>query len=101
AGATGGAPVALDSTCGFDAFVQAPQVVVGNAGEVLVAWERSNSTAIRELLFARSPDGGVTFSAPVVVSDVTCAGDCFHLQGGFRSGLEYPSLAVDRSNRPP
>src|SRR5262249_52875392 len=39
AGATWGAPVALDSTCGFDAFVQAPQVVVGNAGEVLVAWE--------------------------------------------------------------
>src|SRR5262249_28752713 len=97
---TWGGPVVLDSTCGFDAFVQGSQVVVGNAGEVFVAWERSNSTAIREMLFARSPDGGVTFSAPVVVSDVTCAGDCFHLQGGFGSGLEYPSVTLDSSNTP-
>jgi hypothetical protein len=73
---------------------------VGPAGEVNVAWERLESFTMRSQTFRRSTDLGVTFGPPVKVDDVTCVGDCFALQGGFRSGFEFPLLALDRSSKP-
>jgi hypothetical protein len=99
-GVTWSAPVVLDSVCGFDTFVQGSQVVVGPSGDVNVAWEQFPQVfAGRALAFRRSTDGGVTFGPTVKVSDVTCSGDCFAYRGGFRSAEEFPSLAVDRSNK--
>jgi hypothetical protein len=99
-GDTWSAPVVLDLVCGANAFVQASQVVVGPAGEVNVAWEHAAQGIIdRVQLFRRSKDGGLTFGPKVKVSDVVCGGDCFVLEGGFREGLEFPSLAVDRSDK--
>jgi hypothetical protein len=99
-GLTWSAPIVLDRVCGGDAVVQGSQVVVGASGDVNVAWERLSQFVIRSHAFRRSTDGGLTFGPTVEVSDVTCAGDCFALQGGFRSGLEFPMLAVDRSDKP-
>jgi hypothetical protein len=74
--------------------------VVGPAGEVNVAWEQFvdvfNS---RNQSFRRSTDGGLTFGPTVKISDVTCTGDCFAYEGGFRSAEEFPSLSVDRSGK--
>jgi hypothetical protein len=100
-GLTWSAPVVLDSVCGVDAVVQGSQVVVGPAGEVNVAWEQFAQIFLsRNQSFRRSTDGGLTFSPTVKVADVTCVGDCFALQGGFRSAFEFSSLAVDRSGNP-
>jgi hypothetical protein len=98
-GLTWSSPVVLDSVCGFNSAVQGSQVVVGAAGEVNVAWERLDSFTVRSQTFRRSTDGGLTFGPAVKVDDVTCVGDCFALQGGFRSAFEFPSLAVDRSGK--
>src|SRR5262245_800803 len=98
-GLTWSAPVVLDFVCGGDAAVQGSQVIVGPSGDVNVAWEQISQFVSRAHAFRRSTDGGITFSPTVKVSDVTCVGDCFALQGGFRSGLEFPMLAVDRSDK--
>jgi hypothetical protein len=99
-GATWSAPLALDEVCGPGPVVQGSQVVVGHQGHVFVAWEHFDDFTTRDMLFAQSTDGGVTFGPTRVVSSVSCVGDCFALKGGFRSGFEFPSLAVDRSSGP-
>src|SRR2546425_3737789 len=96
-GATWSAPLVIDQTCGAP-FVQGSQMVVGPGGEVYVAWEFFAADFVtRSLRIRRSTNNGVTFGPTAKVDDVTCVGECFRLQGGFRSGFEFPSLAVDRS----
>jgi hypothetical protein len=100
-GATWSAPLVLDEVCGGGGgVVQGSQIAVGHQGHVFVAWEHFDDFVTREMRFARSNDGGATFGPSVVVSPVTCVGDCYSLKGGFRSGFEFPSLAVDRSSGP-
>jgi hypothetical protein len=99
-GQTWSAPVVLDEVCGFDTIVQGSQVVIGSAGDVNVAWEQFHTLETRAQAFRRSTDGGLTFGATATIADVTPAGSGFAYQGGFRSALEFPSLAVDRSSGP-
>jgi hypothetical protein len=58
----------------------APQIATDSAGNIFVAWE--SDSGVLGVLFSRSVDGGVTFSAPLMVSTNT---------GGSIS----PRLAVD------
>jgi len=96
-GATWSAPLVIQQVCGVAPFVQGSQEAVGPAGQVYVAWELFSNFVTRSLRIRRSTDGGVSFGANVKVDDVTCVGDCFDLQGGFRASFENPSLAIDRS----
>jgi hypothetical protein len=96
-GTTWSAPVAVQEICGFVSSVQGSQVAVGPSGEVYVPWEEITDFLIREIDIRKSTDNGVTFGDIVKVDDVTPVGDGFLLQGAFRSLLEFPSLAVDRS----
>jgi len=57
-----------------------PQIATDSAGNIFVTWE--SDTGVLGVLFSRSVDGGVTFSAPVMVS--TNAG-----------GSMAPQMAVD------
>jgi len=96
-GATWSLPVVIREVCG-DAFVQGSQVAVGPAGEVYVAWETFAANFVtREIDIRKSTDNGSTFGPVVKVNDAVCAGSCQRLQGDFRSGFDFPTLAVDRS----
>lgn len=101
-GTTWSAPIVVDEVCS-PAFVpglfdQGSQVAVGPRGEVYVAWEFFQADFFtRELRIRKSTDHGTSFAPLVKVSDVIPVGDGSLLQGGFRSGLEFPTLAVDRS----
>lgn len=78
--------------------LQASQVVVGNSGEVFVAWV--NETSVDEqVLFSRSSDGGMTFSSPVVAGNAVLAGlgGTGKLQSIIQSN-SFPSLSIDRSS---
>src|SRR5690606_37017431 len=47
-----------------------PKIVLGNKGEIYVTYTRSGERAYTgDIRFARSLDGGRTFSAPVTVND--------------------------------
>lgn len=46
-----------------------PQLVLGVDGEVLLAWRKVFSGDIRDIVMARSTDGGKTFSEPVRVAE--------------------------------
>jgi hypothetical protein len=97
-GSTWSAPLVLAQVCGVDA-VTGSQVVVGAAGDVNTAWELiTGATGVtRELDFKRSTDHGVKFSSHRKVTDVAFVGNGFQLEGGFRSGAEFPTIAEDRS----
>jgi len=97
-GASWGTPVVIDEVCG-SAFVQGSQVAVGPGGEVYVAWEGFAASGAREIDIRKSTDSGATFGALVKVDNVICAGTCDLLQGGFRIGSEFPTLAVDQSGK--
>ena len=97
-GTSWGTPVVIDEVCG-SAFVQGSQVAVGPGGEVYVAWEGFAASGAREIDIRKSTDSGATFGALVKVDNVICAGTCDLLQGGFRTGFEFPTLAVDRSGK--
>lgn len=105
-------PVVVQQVCADAAhafaFVDGPQLAVGPQGQVYVAWEAlgtsggandrklaASSGPSRALEFAQSVDGATTFSAPVSITPVSCAGDCSDWQGFFHSN-EYPSLAVGK-----
>jgi hypothetical protein len=62
---------------------------VGPGGVVHALWVRFNRGALT-LLSSRSEDGGETWSAPVVISNVRSAG-----VEGSRTGEGLPSVAVD------
>ena len=62
-------------------FSFTPQVSVDSAGNIFMVWEDDTDTNVN-ILFSRSTDGGVTFSAPKRLSDTS----------GFSSN---PRIAVD------
>ena len=98
-GATWSAPIVIEETCGVITFVQGSQVAVGPNSEVYVAYEFFSDFTDREIDVHTSTDLGASFSTVRLVSRVTPVGDDFALQGGFRAGFDFPSLAVDRSGK--
>ena len=101
-GAHWATPQVIDETCSPlsvpGLFPQGSQVAVGPAGQVYVAWEFYRADFVtREIRFRTSLDRGATFAPFVKVDNVACVGDCFAIQGGFRTFLDLQSLAVDRS----
>lgn len=100
-GRTWSPPLVIDEACG-DARAAQSQVEVGLHNDVHVAWERySNGFAPPlDIAIRRSPNKGVSFRSPVVVTPVTPVGDGFALQGAFRSHGDLQGLAVDRTHRP-
>ena len=66
-------------------------VAVGPAGEIFVAWRKVFEGNVRDVVVARSPDGGANWEAPVRVhSDEWVFGGCPHAG---------PGLAVDQDGR--
>ena len=101
-GAHWSGPQVIDEVCSPlsvpGLFVQGSQTAVGPAGQVYVAWEFYRADFVtREIRFRRSLNHCATFQPPVKIDDVTCIGDCFAIQGGFRTFLDLQALAVDRS----
>jgi hypothetical protein len=99
---------------------QFSQPFTGSDGALYVTWANFNNTVTgndnrNQMLLAKSIDGGLTFSAPVKVSDYYDLPDCATYQGGqdfgracvpekgasmnsvFRA-TNYPSGAVDPTN---
>jgi flagellar hook assembly protein FlgD len=64
-GTTFSAPVNLSNNLGFSSF---PSLAVDSQGTIHLAWQDTEYGA-SEILYARSTDGGVTFSAPVNISN--------------------------------
>jgi len=97
-GNTWGAPVVIDEQCGASLNgVQGSNVVVSPTGHVYVAYEFfPGLVPNNNIYFRTSTDNGMTFSAPVNVSDVVPNGQGGILQGGFRNN-EFPQVAVDRT----
>lgn len=110
-GATWSVPTVVAEVCDFE-VVQGSQVAVGPDGKVYVAWEFIGQDSVndRAQFVTSSIDGGVSFLPPVQVAQVACVGSCGGvvptpsgldpqlLRGLFRSGLEFPSLAVNPNN---
>lgn len=95
-------PVVVAQVCADPAhpfaFINGAQVVVGPSGEVYVAWEMFGNIGGlggRTIQIAKSVNAGATFSAPVTVANINCAGDCNDWQGLFHSN-EYPSVAIGK-----
>ena len=62
-----------------------PKVAIGQDGEVFVAWTRTGTRPYTgDIRFARSMDGGRTFSAPRVIND-----------DGLAIGHRFETLAVN------
>lgn len=108
-------PVVVDQVCADAshafAFVNGAQLAIGPDGQVYVAWEaygvnggsndrnlapENSSGPSRAIQFSESTDQGASFSAPLSIAAVDCAGDCNDWQGLFHSN-EYPSIAVSRA----
>lgn len=115
-GATWSSPVVVDQVCADSShsfsFVNGAELAVGPEGQVYVVWEAygisnslnerhlsantsGTSATSRALQFSKSLNGAVSFSAPVSIAPVHCAGDCNDLQGLFHSN-EYPSIAIGK-----
>ena len=103
AGATwSGTPLVISQVCADSAhefaFVDGARVAVAPNGSVHLAWElfgSSGSLTDREIDVSNSTDHGESFSTPVTVASIGCAGDCADLQGMVHSN-EHPSLAVGK-----
>jgi hypothetical protein len=93
-------PAVVDQLCnpGRGQALQASQVVVGNSGEIFVAWVSETSTD-EQIFFRSSTDGGLRFSDPVLAGNAILAGlgGSGKLQSLFKSN-SFPSLSVDRSS---
>lgn len=100
-GLTWSRPVTVDEVCG-EAALQGSQVAVGPDGSVNVLWEEFADLrgGGREMRFRRSVDGGASFEPVVRIDAVSPIGGGSWLKAGARSGFEFPSLAIDRSNGP-
>ena len=99
-GVSFGAPVVLAEVCSAPPnfpFVQGSQVSVGPIGEVYVAWESYPTFLTREIDVRKSLNHGASFKHSIKIDDVSCVGDCFALQGGFRAFVDLQGLAVDNS----
>ena len=93
-------PVVVDQRCnpGSGQALQGSQVLVGNAGEVFVAWV-SETDVDEQIFFRSSTDGGATFSQATSPGSAILAG----LGGSGRiqsilQGNSFPSLSIDRSS---
>ena len=77
--------------------LQASQVVIGNAGEVFVAYIAETSSD-EQILVRHSNDGGLTFSDSTSVANAVFAGlgGDVRMQSLIRAN-SFPSLAIDRS----
>ena len=99
-GTVWGRPVVIDELCspGRGQALQGSQVVVGNSGEIFVAWVSENSVS-EQIFVRRSTDGGATFSHSIVAGDATLAGigGSSRLQSIIGSN-SFPSLSIDRSS---
>jgi hypothetical protein len=92
-----------------------PKIALGTEGEIYVAWTRTGSIAYTgDIRFARSLDGGRTFSAPRTINDdglitghrfeslsVNASGDVFlawidkrDLDAALAAGTPYPGAAL-------
>lgn len=109
AGATWSAgPTIIEQVCADAAdpwaTVMGPQVAIGLAGEVYVAFEAAGEDGggitSRQIKIARSNDSGVTFAPAVVVAPVNPVGDGADLQGFVRSN-EFPGIAIGRGKKNP
>ena len=96
-GKTWGAPVVIDTVCGFADALQGSHVVVGSGHKVYLLWEHFTNfpTGPRELRFTTLKANGKA-GAIKVVDGVLGVGDSFQLQGDFRDFLGI-DLAVDTS----
>ncbi len=65
-------------------------IATGSGGTIVAAWRHVYPGSVRDIAFARSTDGGRTFSPPVRVSD-----DNWVLNACPENG---PAVAVDRAN---
>jgi hypothetical protein len=94
-------PTVIEEVCtnlaNPNAALGGPQVAIGAAGEVYVAWEamgeHGGSITAREIRIAKSIDRGGSFAGPVTVAPVKITGNGADLQG-FVHANEFPSLAV-------
>lgn len=87
------------------ADAQGSMPAVGPSGELYVAWEQFSGTGSptgQALFFAKSTNGGATFSAPAKITNVdpifelgnTILCDTPALKGGIRVN-DFPAIAVD------
>lgn len=86
-----------------DAFaVNSPAITVNGPNEVAVAWEDSAS-GVSDLLFARSSDGGATWSAPVKINsteegftpDLAARGAGEFVAGWESNGFVYAAVSAN------
>ncbi|TVQ26546.1 MAG: hypothetical protein EA382_05170 [Spirochaetaceae bacterium] len=83
---------------GTDRVVQGPQPLVGSDGTVYVVWldstDDGSMEGLGEIQFARSTDGGRTFSAPVIASVFNEIG--FRPRNAFFRywGASFPQAAI-------
>jgi hypothetical protein len=77
--------------------LQASQVLVGNNGEIFVAYVAETSLD-EQIIFRRSTDGGLTFSDSTSVAGAVFAGlgGSARLQSLIQTN-SFPSLSIDRS----
>lgn len=78
--------------------LQASQVLVGNAGEIFVAYI-SETSLDEQIIFRRSTDGGLTFSDSTPIASAVFAGlgGAARLQSLIQAN-SFPSLSIDRSH---
>jgi len=93
-------PTTVDQSCNpaRGEALQASQVVIGNAGEVFVAYI-SETSLDEQILFRRSSDGGSTFLDPTSVANAVFGGlgGAAKLQSLIQTN-SFPSLSIDRSH---
>ena len=93
------APVTVDQLCNpaKGHALQASQVLIGNAGEIFVAYVAETSLD-EQIIFRRSTDGGLTFSDSTSVAGAVLAGlgGAARLQSLIQTN-SFPSLSIDRS----
>jgi hypothetical protein len=100
------APAVIEQVCANAAnpwvAVMGPQVAIGPAGQVYVAYEAAGANGggpgSRQIKIARSDNSGVTFAPGVIVAAVTPVGDGADLQGFVRAN-EFPSLAIGKGKK--
>lgn len=74
AGARAGLPEAVNVSKNPDTFSWLPRMVIGDSDQVYLLWQEiifSGGTHGGEILFARSTDGGYSFSEPLNLSNTT------------------------------
>jgi hypothetical protein len=93
-------PDETDLSTGAGTVNQGSAVAIGGDGQIFVAWERgwfapyTGTPVWPQIVFSRSTDGGATFSARTVVSDISSAG-LYPPPGYNRPNTnDFPRIAV-------